>query len=215
MARTFGSITWAQVIADAIARGTADVSVALPGIVVSYNPATERATVRPAISRLVEAEDEPDLDVTEGLPAIPDVPVQWYRARGVSIKPPVGLLPGDPVMLHCCDRDISAWLRSGALSDPEDARSHHWNNAICVPGIQSVATQFPVPTDAAALASLVLARLNELAAQVNAITTSFNTHTHIESAVAASPTAPPVPLLVNVTPIVPAPVRSAILKVDL
>ncbi len=155
MARAQGTTTLAQVIGEAAAGAARDVAVALPGIVVSYNPVTETATIKPGVHRLVPAEDEPDEDVAEELPAIPDVKIVWYRARGISAVPPIGLLPGDPVLLLCCDRDISAWMRSGAASEPDDARSHSWANAVAIPGLTPTKNPFPAPLDAAALASKV------------------------------------------------------------
>jgi hypothetical protein len=153
VARVHGNISLAQVIGNAADRRANDLAVSLPGIVVSYNPATETATIKPGVSRLVPSVEDPDDDVVEELPAIHDVPVAWYRARGVSIVPPVGLTPGDPVTLLCMDRDISAWLRSGALSEPDDARSHSWANAIAIPGLVPSSNPFTAPVDAAALAS--------------------------------------------------------------
>lgn len=173
MARTFGTTSLADVIRSATADAVRDAAVALPGIVVSYNAVTETATIKPAISRLVQTEDEPEEDEPEELPAIPDVKIIWYRARGISIAPPIsspGLLPGDPVLLVCCDRDISSWMQSGAVSEPDDYRSHSWGNAVAFPGLTPTANPFPAPADAAALASKVDAIGRYLATAVAATT---------------------------------------------
>ena len=209
MARVFGNISLGEVIGSAADRRARDLNVALPGIVVSYNPATETATIQPAVNRLLPSVSEPDEDVSEELPAIPDVPVSWYRARGVSIVPPAGLLPGDPVTLLCCDRDISAWLRSGTLSDPDDARSHSWANAIAIPGLVPSSNPFSAPSDAAALAS----QLNWLIATIKATVISpGDGGAAIKAAVAAA--FPAVVGAAALTQAVLVSTGSSILKVD-
>lgn len=220
MARVSGNLSLGQVIGDAADRRARELNVSLPGIVVSYDSATETATIQPAVNRLLPSVSDPDEDVSEKLPAIPDVPVAWYRARGVSIVPPEGLSPGDPVTLLCCDRDISAWSRSGALSDPDDARAHSWANAIAIPGLVPSTNPFPAPSDAAALASLVYTQLAALTVQVNALTLAHNTHTHTIFGPSILPPPAGVPaaaatVLAPTTVLVASLVGSQILKVDL
>ena len=151
--------------------------VAMPGIVISYDSGTRTASVRPAVNRLVPASDTPDEDVSETIPALQNVPVCWPRGRNFSL---VGtLLPGDPILLICMDRDISSWRASGAVSDPLDTRTHSWASAVAIPGLMPDAPSFvPAPTDAAALASSVLAELQAVKADLADVRAAFNGHTH-------------------------------------
>lgn len=123
----------------------------LPGNVVSYDEDSETATIRLGVFRLVPSLTNPDLDEVEQVPDLFNVPIAWPRARGYSL---VGTLePGDPVAVHGLDRDISGWRRSNKASEPDDARTHTWAAAFAVPGLQADVERFPVPGDAAALAS--------------------------------------------------------------
>jgi len=137
------------------------VGVALPGNVVAY--ADGFADIRPGVRRLAPSETAFEPDYPEEIPVIPSVPVIWPRGRNFRIVGELGV--GDPVLLVCADYDISGWLRSGKLSDPEDAREHSWGHgAVCIPGlIPDVGWSASAPADAAALASVVDAFGNQIA----------------------------------------------------
>lgn len=84
------------------------------GEIVSYDPTTERATIKPLVrypnakaSGVVEFQDEPD---------VPDVPVCFPSGGGVRVSWP--LPPGAFVILAYLHRDASAFLE--ALSGPVD-----------------------------------------------------------------------------------------------
>lgn len=125
-----------------------------PGVVVSYDSATETATVRPGVHRTLPDASNPDFDEIEEYPDVYSVPVLWPRGRGYSV---VGSLSaGDPVMLVACARDISAWRRTGEAGAPDDTRLAPWAAVVAIPGLQGDAgtpARFEAPTDAAALAS--------------------------------------------------------------
>lgn len=146
-----GTPDWSEIIRAYVAEGTSDLAVAIPGNVVSY--ANGLADVRPGVRKLVPDEDDPEFDYTEAYPVIPSVPVMWPRGRNFQIVGSLGV--GDPVLLVCADYDISAWMRSGTLSDPEDARGHDYGHgAVAIPGlVPDAGWAASAPTDAAALAS--------------------------------------------------------------
>jgi hypothetical protein len=154
MAITTGTPEWEEIFNDVQKAASEDTAVAMPGNVVSY--ANGVATVRVGVRRLVPAEDNEYEDVPEELPVIPGVRVMWPAGRGFEIRGT--LLPGDPVLLLVCDRDISAWLRSGSVSDPEDSRVHSWGGGVvAIPGLRYDGASFaptpPATWDSAALAS--------------------------------------------------------------
>lgn len=197
-------LTLAEVMNNAADARERHFGVALPGIVLSYDSGTQTATIQPAINRWVPDESSPDEDLSEPLPALQSVPVMWPKGRNFSFAGT--LTAGDPVLLVCIDRDMSGWRSSGARSDPQDARLHDWSSAVAIPGLVPSTTSFsPAPTDAAALASLVLARLNALVSTVNSLITAYNLHGHATLGTAPS-------TLFGSTAAAPASVASTILK---
>jgi hypothetical protein len=148
MAVPSSRLSFAETLSMVLESREAALAKALPGTVVSY--ASGKADVRPGVHRRVRSEDDDNEDEIEILPVIPDVPVMWPQGRGFSF---IGSLnPGDPVLLICCDRDITGWLASGVPSAPEDARSHSWSSAVAIPGLVHNAYT-NAPADALALAS--------------------------------------------------------------
>jgi hypothetical protein len=173
-------LTLAEVLTDAFDARERHFGVALPGIVVSYDSGTQTATIQPAVNRLVPDADAPDEDLSEPLPRLQSVPVMWPRGRNFSFTGT--LSAGDPVLLVCIDRDMSGWRSTGTQSDPQDARLHDWSSAVAIPGlVPAVASFTPAPTDAAALAALVLVELNKLWRALEA-------HVHPVSGAVTTPT---------------------------
>lgn len=126
---------------------------ALPGNVVSYDPDTETCYVQPGVHRRIPVAADDELDELEEMPILVNVPVAWPRGRGFAC---VGeLAQGDPVLLVVMDRDITAWRRTGAPAEPEDAREGSWSSVVAIPGLQADVERFPVPSDKVALASLL------------------------------------------------------------
>jgi len=177
-ANLIGGLTLAEVMNNAADARERHFGVALPGIVLSYDSATQTASIQPAVNRWVPDESSPDEDLSEPLPALQSVPVMWPKGRNFSVTGT--LAAGDPVLLVCIDRDMSGWRTSGAQSDPQDARLHDWSSAVAIPGLVPSTSPLPVPSDAAALASLVLAELNKLWRALEA-------HTHPVSGAVATP----------------------------
>ncbi len=115
-----------------------EVNVAVPGIVDRYDPAEQRADVRPTIRRVYS--DGERLDP----PVIVDVPVLWPRSGGASLTFPVRR--GDPVLLVVCDRSIERWLtQGGELRSPGDPRRHSLDDAVAVPGLVPFSELDPAP----------------------------------------------------------------------
>jgi Phage protein Gp138 N-terminal domain len=140
-----------DVILTALDTRLRNTAVALPGTVESYNASDGTCTVKPGVNRMVPSFDDEDLDVSEELPSLQDVPVCWLVGRGIQVKG--SLQPGDTVLLLAMDRDMSGWQRTGKHSDPEDGRMHSWSSCVAIPGLVPASSPFPEPTDAAALSS--------------------------------------------------------------
>lgn len=111
-----------------------DLHVALPGIVRSYDAATQTADVEPAVRRVIAAVDEDDEeDRVERLPILPSVPVAWPRAGGHFLHWPMEA--GDSVLLVFSEQDMNAWRSSGEVADPGVGGRHGLSGAVAIPGL--------------------------------------------------------------------------------
>lgn len=131
-------------LADAVRRAAqaelADVNVAIPARVESYDPTTQRCSAQPLIRRAYRDEaGERVGDASARLPVINDVPVVFPGAGSYSITWPVA--KGDTVLLIFSQASIDKWLSGGGGSgggdiDPLDDRRHSLNDAIAIPGLR-------------------------------------------------------------------------------
>lgn len=115
------------------AKGRALVSelyTSMPGEVVAYDPATQRATVQPTVK--VRALDEDDEEVEETLPPIANVPVQFPAGGSFALTFP--LAAGDPVTLVFSMVSAAEYLSTGQIAAPADRRLHSLNYPVALPG---------------------------------------------------------------------------------
>ena len=107
-----------------------DVFTAGPGIVQSYDPATQCADILPGIKRPIDTEDGDT--VSEDLPVIPNVRVCFPRGGGFAITWP--LSTGDEVVLLHCHLSPSAWREGdGTPQAPIDLRLHGLGSVFALP----------------------------------------------------------------------------------
>ena len=102
------------------------VRTALPGTVVSYNRATQRARVDPAVDILLTT------GVTVARATLLDVPVLWPSAGGYVIHGP--LAAGDLVMLLYQHRNIEAFKQRMSRAAPAAARVMAEQDVVALPG---------------------------------------------------------------------------------
>jgi len=131
-----------------------------------------------------------------------DIPVVFPRTQAGYVTFP--LAAGDTGQLHVSDRSLAQWRALGVPSDPLLSETHSLADAVFYPGLSPAARPIVPPTDIAAtvvegplvklgvgatdfvaLASLVIAALQQ-------IHTAFNAHTH---ATPSGTSGPPVPVL--------------------
>ena len=105
-----------------------DLNTAMPGRLVSYDPATNRATVRPALPKRLASGEE------LAAPAVMEVPVAWTAGGGASLTFP--LKPGDGVLLLFAQRSLEGWL-SGNDAAPDDPRRFALSDAVALPGLRA------------------------------------------------------------------------------
>ena len=97
---------------------------ALPGTVVSFDPATQTAEIQPAVKA-----------GSLLFPVLPDVPVFFPGSRENAITWPV--FPGDECLVILADADIDAWFDSGEVVAPRSDRKHSLSDAFAFVGFRS------------------------------------------------------------------------------
>jgi hypothetical protein len=216
------SPTAAEVLRLAISGALENVHVALPGRIEEWDPAQQKASVKPLVKRLIAAEDGEE--ILEELPVLTDVPVLFPRSSEFFLSLP--LAPGDFVLLVFCERSIDAWTAgSGDDTDPNDFRRHDLSDAVALPGFYPFAKAladvsastmalgktggpqvhvdgaavhlgaYPA-TDFVALAAATEARLTALEVALGA-----GGHTHAGVAPGPGVTGPPLPPVVPGSPV--------------
>lgn len=106
-----------------------DLHTCLPGIIASFYPDTQTASVQPAIKRIFTEKG------AVNLPLCVDVPVQFPGGGDFFLTFPVK--PGDECMLHFSERCIDFWHTNGGVQLPGEYRLHDLSDAMATVGINS------------------------------------------------------------------------------
>lgn len=123
-------------------RMAGQIRCAMPGIIQSFDPATQTATVQPALQMQVNLGDGvKHVD----LPVITNVPVVLPFAQAAGLLLTLPIRPGDECLLVFSDRAIDSFVQGGGIqptassnsADTATPRSHSLSDAICIPGIVS------------------------------------------------------------------------------
>ena len=121
-----------DVIKDWISNRLADVNTVMPGRIVDYVPAEQKASVEIVIKRLLNTEGA---NKTVDVPAIINVPVVFPATPKSMLTFP--LEKGDGVLVVFSQRSLDVFLRAAdnAPLDPEDFRRFDLTDAIALPGL--------------------------------------------------------------------------------
>lgn len=103
--------------------------VAIPAIIVQFDPQKQTASVQPAIKDTLQGQ-------SVALPELSDVPVQFPRAGGYSLTFPVKA--GDECLLVFSDMCIDGWWQSGGVQNQAEKRRHDLSDACAILGITSI-----------------------------------------------------------------------------
>ena len=101
--------------------------VALPGTITSYDPSSNRATVKPTGN--FQAKDGRSLPY----PLIYNAPIVFPSGSGGRAGITFPIKSGDGCLIVFSDESISGYLAGRAT--PEDPRKHSMNDAIVIPGL--------------------------------------------------------------------------------
>lgn len=188
-----------------------EVHTSIPGIVVSYDPATQTADVQPAVQRADPTSDD-DVRFTEP-PIVPHVPVGLPCGGGFYVALPIK--KGDSVWLVFSETATGPHRATGEVSVPGDLRRHSFASALAIPCNPISKRKFAdvgsstegvviVPgggtfriskaggtADFVALAGKVDAELASMRATMNALITAYNAHVHVLALTAGTGTAAP------------------------
>lgn len=121
-----------------------DVHTCLPGIIESYDPGTQTASVQPAIKRVFSAQG------AVNLPLCVDVPVAFPGGGDFYMTFPVER--GDECILQFSERCIDYWFVNGGVQLPAEYRTHDLSDAFATVGVNSLPRKLAnVQTDGAEL----------------------------------------------------------------
>ena len=133
-------------LTEAIKRGITshikDLHTQMPGIIRSFDPITQLASVQPAIKRIFKTvEESSEFLVPADLPLLINVLVIFPRGGGFSMTFPVS--PGDECLLEFCERSIDRWHETGEISEPLARRFHSLSDATAIVGLSSLKNKVP------------------------------------------------------------------------
>ncbi len=107
--------------------------VGCPGVIVAYDPTTQKADVQPMIQRRSYDEDGTPRD--SRLPVIPSVPVQFLGSS--KFEGIWDLEYGDQVWLKFSRSSLDEWLSSGAEAGGRDLRRGSLADCVAEAGLRS------------------------------------------------------------------------------
>lgn len=121
--------TFEEAIQSAIDSRLKETHTCLPGIVRKFDPATQTATVQPAIKRIFVEQGPVDL------PLCVDVPVQFPAGGNFMLTFP--LVDGDECLLVFSERAIDFWWDRKGVQLPAEYRMHDLSDAFAIVGVSS------------------------------------------------------------------------------
>jgi hypothetical protein len=111
----------------------AQIHTAMPGTVVSYNPATNTVVVQPAIQGMRTRSDGSVHPVT--IAQLHDVPVMFPGGGGHQLTFPIAA--GDDCLVIFAERSIDFWFQLSGVQKPSDWRMHDINDGFALVGVRS------------------------------------------------------------------------------
>lgn len=104
--------------------------VAIPGIIQSFDPQEQTASVQPAIREVIY--DQNGTPTHLALPELLDVPITMPHAGDYAITLPIQV--GDECLVIFADMCIDAWWQSGDVQNQIELRRHDLSDAFAILG---------------------------------------------------------------------------------
>lgn len=104
-----------------------NVHTAMPGAVISYDFATQKASVQPLLNKFWSD------GTSSPLPVLENVPIIFPRAGGASLTFPV--VEGDSCLLLFSERSIDEWVNTGGQVSTKDSRKFDLSDAVAIMGL--------------------------------------------------------------------------------
>jgi len=120
-----------------------DLHTAMPGIIETFDPDTQLATVQPAIRRIFKSVDDESIETLTptDLSILINVPVVYPGGGGFHLTFPV--TKGDECLLVFCERSYDRWYNFGGVQDPGARRFHALSDATAFVGLTSKPNSIP------------------------------------------------------------------------
>ena len=112
-----------------------DLHTCMPGIIASFDPVTQTASVQPAIKRIFTEKG------ALNLPVCVDVPVAFPGGGDFFLTFPVKV--GDECILLFSERAIDNWHASGGTQTPAEYRLHDLSDGLAIVGLNSQPHKIP------------------------------------------------------------------------
>lgn len=112
---------------------SAQLRVAIPAIIESFDAGKQTVSVQPAITENIQVGEETTKAMK--LPILTDIPICFPRAGGYSITLPIK--KGDECLLVFADMCIDGWWQSGGVQDQMETRRHDLSDAFAIIGTTS------------------------------------------------------------------------------
>ena len=129
-------------IKEGIANRLKDLHTSMPGIIESFDPVTQTASIQPAIKRVfITREGVTETLTPTNLPILINVPVSFPRGGGFSMTFPV--VKGNECLITFCERAIDTWHKFGGIRTPNAKRFHHLSDATATVGLSSIPYKVP------------------------------------------------------------------------
>lgn len=128
-----------EIIRSALEAHQAKMWTALPGKIVGYDAAKQRAQVQLSIKSFVKQEDGSQKSVD--LPILQDVPVQFPGGGGQTMTFPIK--SGDETLIVFSSRSPDSWQQSGGEQNPVDASMHGLSGGFAMMGFRNDTRALP------------------------------------------------------------------------
>lgn len=123
-----------EIFSDSVWSILSNLHTCLPGIILSYDANTNKASIQPALNKNYQSGEQ-------SMPIIENVPLIFPSSANFSMTYPVN--SGDYVLLLFSERSMDLWKSVGGQVTPQDNRKFHLSDAVAIPGLQPFSKSFP------------------------------------------------------------------------